>query len=812
MDSLLHDLRYALRMLARTPSFTAIALVTLAIGTGANVTVFGFVSALLLRPAPGVADPGNLISIFTSDYSSGPYGDSSYPDFLSIRNDATAFRDMAAEQTGAVAVLRTTDAVERVRVSAVTGRYFDVLGVKPTLGRLISEVDANATAPPVVVLGYNLWRRTFGSDPAVIGSTVTISGRACTVIGIASERFRGLDLGLGHELWVPYVPPADMPSARQDRGLSVVGRLRENARLREAQSQLSAIAARLARDFPKANLGTLGAPTKPRPMIALPHTRLPPEFRGQVEMIAGVILAAVGLVLVIACANVASLLLSRATARSREMTIRLALGASRLRVVRQLVTESVLLGAASGALGVLLSLWTADLLPSFFPAEQAQMLETGIDLPTFLFAGAVSLLSSVLFGLAPALQAVQPLSTASLRGEIVRLSDGPAPRHLRRVLVAGQVAVAVVLLVSAALLVRSLSNQLNADLGFGARQAVLAHVELPYSDFTTEQRHQYCRAVLDRIRNMPSVVDASFTKSLPLSGRERRGFRIEGYTARPGEDTELNFNVVDERYFRTLQIPIVAGREFDGRDRPGGVASVVVNDALANRYFGGHAIGKHLIDSAGKTLEIVGVVRSSRHRSMQEGPLPIVYYSLAQSDPSRVTLIARTSVDPLSLIEGIRQQMIAVERGAPVYRVQTMSSHLAEVMAADRLTAALVGICGAMALLLAAIGVYGVIAYSVIRRTREIGVRVALGARPSHIIRLVLTEGLSVTAIGIVLGLGATFLAARGLASMLYGVSSSDAATYATVPALLAMVAVLAALGPARRALSVEPVAVLRQE
>ena len=812
MDSLLHDLRYAFRMLARTPSFTAIALVTLALGTGANVTVFGFVSALLLRPAPGVADPGNLISIFTSDYSSGPYGDSSYPDFLSIRNDATAFRDLAAEQTGAVAVLRTTEAVERVRVSAVTGRYFDVLGVKPTLGRLISEVDANATAPPVVVLGYNLWRRTFGSDPAVIGSTVTISGRACTVVGIASERFRGLDLGLGHELWVPYVPPADMPSARQDRGLSVVGRLRENASLREAQSQLSAIAARLARDFPKANLGTLEAPTQPRPMIALQHTRLPPEFRGQVEMIAGVILAAVGLVLVIASANVASLLLSRATARSREMTIRLALGASRLRVVRQLITESVLLGVASGALGVLLSLWTADLLPSFFPAEQAQMLETGIDLPTFLFAGAVSLLSSVLFGLAPALQAVQPLSTASLRGESVRLSDGRAPRHLRRVLVTGQVAVAVVLLVSAALLVRSLSNQLNADLGFGARQAVLAHVELPYSDFTTEQRHQYFRAVLDRIRNLPSVVDASFTKSLPLSGRERRGFRMEGYTAQPGEDTELNFNVVDERYFRTLQIPIVAGREFDSRDRPGGVASVVVNDALANRYFGGHAIGKHLIDSAGKTLEIVGVVRSSRHRSMQEGPLPIVYYPLAQSDPSRVTLIARTSVDPLSLIEGIRQQMIAVERAAPVYRVQTMSSHLAEVMAADRLTAALVGICGAMALLLAAIGVYGVIAYSVVRRTREIGVRVALGARPPHIIRLVLTEGLSVTAIGIVLGLGATFLAARGLASMLYGVSSSDAATYATVPALLAMVAVLAALGPARRALSVEPVAVLRQE
>jgi predicted permease len=811
MDSLLHDLRYAFRMLARTPSFTAIALVTLALGTGANVTVFGFVSALLLRPAPGVADPGNLISIFTSDYSSGPYGDSSYPDFLSIRNDATAFRDLAAEQTGAVAVLRTTEAVERVRVSAVTGRYFDVLGVKPTLGRLISEVDANATAAPVVVLGYNLWRRTFGSDPAVIGSTVTISGRACTVVGIASERFRGLDLGLGHELWVPYVPPADMPSARQDRGLSVVGRLRENASLREAQSQLSAIAARLARDFPKANLGTLEAPTKPRPMIALPHTRLPPEFRGQVEMIAGVILAAVGLVLVIASANVASLLLSRATARSREMTIRLALGASRLRVVRQLITESVLLGVASGALGVLLSLWTADLLPSFFPAEQAQMLETGIDLPTFLFAGAVSLLSSVLFGLAPALQAVKPLST-SLPGESVRLSDGRAPRHLRRVLVTGQVAVAVVLLVSAALLVRSLSNQLNADLGFGARQAVLAHVELPYSDFTTEQRHQYFRAVLDRIRNLPSVVDASFTKSLPLSGRERRGFRMEGYTARPSEDTELNFNVVDERYFRTLQIPIVAGREFDSRDRPGGVASVVVNDALANRYFGGHAIGKHLIDSAGKTLEIVGVVRSSRHRSMQEGPLPIVYYPLAQSDPSRVTLIARTSVDPLSLIEGIRQQMIAVERAAPVYRVQTMSSHLAEVMAADRLTAALVGICGAMALLLAAIGVYGVIAYSVVRRTREIGVRVALGARPPHIIRLVLTEGLSVTAIGIVLGLGATFLAARGLASMLYGVSSSDAATYATVPALLAMIAVLAALGPARRALSVEPVAVLRQE
>jgi putative ABC transport system permease protein len=812
MDALLHDLRYAFRTLARTPTFTSIALLTLAIGTGANVTVFTFVSALLLRPAPAVSDPHSLISIFTSDYSSGPYGDTSYPDFLSLQRDATAFRGMAAEQSGAIAIVRTADAVERIRMSTVSGRYFEVLGLRAAVGRLITEADTAPAAPPVVVLGHDLWQRTFRSDPAIVGSVITVGGRACTIVGVAGERFHGLELGLGYELWAPLIPPPDSPSARQDRGLSVIARLREGVSLREAQSQVSTIAARLARDYPETNLGTLDAPTQPRPMLALRHTRLAPEFRGQVEMISAVILSAVGLVLIIACANVASLLLSRATARTREMAIRLALGASPWRVVRQLITESVLLGLGSGALGLLLSLWTADLLPSFFPSEQARLLDTSVDVRTFVFAAAVSLLSSILFGLAPALQAVQPLATASLRGESGRLSDGRAPRHLRRALVAGQVAVAVVLLVSAALLVRSLSNQLNADLGFGTRQAVLAFVDLPHSDFTTEQRRQYFQAALERIRHMPSVVSASFTRSLPLSGRERRGFRVEGYTAKPGEDRELNVNVVDEQYFRTMQIPILAGREFDSRDRPAGVAVAVVNDALADRYFGGRALGKRLTDSSGKVLEIVGVVRSSRHRSMQEGPLPVVYYPLSQSDSARMTLIARTSGNPLSMIEPVRQQLIAVNRGVPVYRSQTMASHLSEVVAADRLTAALVGICGAMALLLAAIGVYGVIAYSVVRRTREIGVRVALGARPTHIIRLVLAEGLSITAVGIVLGLGVTFAAARGLASMLYGVSSSDVATYATVPALLAAVAVLAALGPARRALNVEPVAVLRQE
>jgi len=811
MESVLTDLRYALRTLARTPTFTLIALVTLGIGTGANVTVFSFVSALLFRPAPGVADPRSLVAVYTSDYSSGPYGDTSYPDFLSLATETSTFAQLAAEYDNPAAVIRTDNTVDRGSVSAVTGTYFDVLGVQASAGRLLTERDTAPSAPPVAVVGHAFWRRALrGAN--VLGTTVTIGGRAYTIVGVASERFVGLGIGRAVELWTPYLPEPATPDERGNRGLSVVGRLRGDVDLRRAQAEIDALARRLAQTYPRTNMGTLAAPNAPRPIIVVPHTRMPPAFRPEVGMIGAVIMAATALVLLMACANIASLVLSRATSRSREIAIRLALGAARARIVRQLVTESLLLGVAGGGLGLLMSLWTTDVLPSFFPAEQAAMLDARIDTRAFAFAALVSIASSLLFGLAPALHAVRPSAREALRGDSGRISDGRTGRQLRRGLVVAQVGMAVVLLTSAVLLVQSVSRAMHADLGFATRDGVVATMDLPGTDFTPAQRRLFFAGVSERVGAMPGVLAAGLCRALPLSGGERRGFRPEGYTARPGEDQELNFNVVDAAYFSALQLPLLAGRLFGAEDAADGLRVAIVNDALAARYFAGDAVGKRLTDSSGTRLEIIGVVRTARHRSVQEPPTPIVYYALSQTDSTHISVVVRTSGEPSALVEPVRRAIRDIDRGVPVFGTITLSSLLSAAIAGDRLTASLVAVCGGMALLLALIGVYGVIAYSVVRRAREIGVRVALGARPRHVVRLVLSEGWRVTLTGIALGLAGSWIAGRQLGSMLYDVNVSNPLTYVLVAAAFGIVSTVAGLGPTARALAVEPVSVLRQE
>jgi putative ABC transport system permease protein len=813
MDALLQDVRYATRMAAKSPGLTAIALLTIGVATGANATVFGFVSALLLRPAPGVTDPGSLIAIYTSDYSSGPYGNSSYPDYLSLKADASSFRRMAAQLDQSAGVVQVAERVERVAVAAVTSEYFDLLGVTPFMGRLLTESDADSAAPPVAVIGHGLWSRTLARDPLVLGTTLTANGRAYSIVGVLPEGFDGLDLGSAVQVWMPLVPPPADHAQRGNRGLSIVARLDRSSSLEAAQSQLRAIAARLARTYPDTNLGTLQAPTEPRAMIALPHSRLPPDLRPTVAAVGAILMAAVGLVLAIACANVAGLLVSRAIARDREMAVRAALGAGRSRIVRQLLTESLLLGAGGGACGLLLALWTSDALPSFFPAEQAQMLDTSVDVGTIAFIGAISVAGSLLFGLAPALHASGSASTLSLRAASGRTSEGRGGARLRRVLVTGQVAAAVVLLVSSGLLVKSLANALEADLGFGTRDGVVATVEIPET-VPHHQGLQYYAAVLDRVRTLPGVRGAGLVRNLPLSRSSRRRFEVEGYEARPNEDMELVINVVSDGYFETMQIPLRAGRTFDGRDRGGSAPVAIVNDLLASRFFAGDALGKRLTDSGGREMEIVGVVQSHKYLTVQEPPVPTVYYPLDQEYRPRMAVIARVDGPPLAMVDPVRRALAAVDPKVPIFRAMPLSEHLDESVAADRLTASLVALCGGMALLLATLGVYGVIAYAVVRRTREIGIRLALGARPPDVVRLILGEGLGVTGAGVAVGLAAAAATAHALGSLmpLYRVAPTDPATYAAVPAVLLGVALLAGVGPARRALKLDPNAVLRQE
>lgn len=805
MDTLLRDVRYALRGFIRNPAFTVVVLVTIGLGTGANATVFSFVNALLLRPATGVADPDSFIAVHTSDYSSGPYGDTSYPDYLTIKSDAPALGALAVYDEGP-ALVKVGDSVLRIGVMQISPEFFDVLGLRPAIGRLLGQADGESGAPLTAVIGHDLWQRTFGGQP-VAGTVVSVDGVVHEVVGVAPPRFDGLRLGGGFELWVP-LGEAVRRGARGSRGLSVVGRLAHGAALEEAQTQVTAITARLAAEYPETNRGTLEQPDQPRPMSVLRHTRLHPAFRGDVALIGSVLLGAVGLVLLIACANVGNLLLARATVRGREVALRVALGAAHGRIVRQMLTESALLGLAGGALGLLFALWTSDVLPSFFPADQARMLDATIDGRVLLYTLAISLGSSLLFGAAPALQAFGVLPAASLRGESGSTSSLRTGR-LRTLLMTAQIALAMVLLVSAGLLIRSLGNAENADLGFATRNGVVASVDLPV-DRSSERGLAYLDEAVGRLRALPGVVSASVADTLPLSGTPRRGFQMDGYERRPGEDGELPFVVTGPEYFATLQIPLLDGRTFEPADRAGSRRVVVVNELLSRQYFGGGAVGRRMTDSRDTELTIVGVVRTGKYRSVQEPERPVVYYPLAQAYGPRRRIIVRTDGDAAALAGAVRRALADVDRDVAVYRVITLESHLGEALADSRLTTTLVTACGALALLLSLVGVYGVVSYAVGRRAKEIGLRMALGARPLHIVRLVLGEGSRILVAGVVSGLLGAALVTRLLQSLLFGVSALDTGTFVTVTAALALAALAAAALPARKALRVDPIAELR--
>ena len=808
MEKLLHDVRYAVRTLLRTPGWTTMAVLTLALGTGANAAVFSFVDALLFKAAPGVRPKAPLVSVYTSDFSSGPYGESSYPDYVAFKTGTTAFGMLAAIDDAATATVRIGDDLQRVRVAHVTGEYFSALGVAPVLGRTLFEADMQPGAPPAAVIGDGLWRRAFGGDPAAVGTTITLSGRTAsqtlTIVGIAPRRFTGIDAGRPIEVWTPLMPGAD--PGRGNRGFRVIGQLRGGVSMSEARAQLSALAATLAREFPDTNLGTLDRPKEPRPFFVIPASRINPQQREQVAMVASVLMGGVGLVLLLACANVASLMLSRTTTRAREIAVRRALGATGRRLLRQLLTETAVLAFTSTGLAMIFAAWTADVLPSFFPPEQAAALDVSPGLRVAAFALALSAVSAFLVGIVPALRAVRAPLAASLRGATGDITERTGSRA-RTVLVVAQISIACVLLVAAALLVQSVSNQLNADFGFSTRQALMATVEIPAT--LGEQKGQaFYREARARVASLTGVEDVAWVRTLPLSGGARRGFKPEGYVPREGEDLELNYNVVSPEYFRTLGIAVVGGRTFTSMDDAPGDRTkrvVVVNEILSKRFFNGDAVGRTLTDSSGAELEIVGVVRSGKYRTVTEDAPPIVFYPLGQSYFSRMSIVVRGGSNPERYAERLRREIRALSGDVPVFRVVTLQSHVEEALSAERLSASLVSACGVLSALLAIVGLYGAVAYLVTRRTREIGVRVALGAQPRHVIALVVRHGLELTVIGIAIGLVCAAGFATLIRSMLYGISPASPLTHLSVALTLTAVAALAAYVPARRAVRIDP-------
>ena len=813
--SFLQDLRYGLRMIVKAPAFTALAMLALALGVCANTTIFSLINGLLFRPISGVKDPSALVAIYTSDYSSGLYGGSSYPDFVDFRNQADTLEGLAAYNQIYLTITGETE-TERLRGFEVTGNYFSVLGVNAQLGRTLQPDDERLADAQAAVISDGLWRRRFSADPNVVGKTLRLNNTSYTIVGVTDPKFRGLRLGTPPDFFVPMTASSSfVENGRNSRGIAITGRLKSGVSLEQAQAQLTAIAARLAQEYPETNLGTLAQPNEPRPVTITREARVGPTGQG-IQQISILLFVVVGLVLLIACANVANLLLARASARRKEIAVRLALGASRGRLVRQLLTESLILALLGGAAGLLATQWTSGLVPKFLPDAETTNLDVGLDWRVLAFTLGISILTGLLFGLTPALQATRLNLLSSLKSEGWGYGQKRRRINLRDALVISQLAMSMVLLICAALFVRSLQQAVSFDPGFNAQKILVAEMEMQGSNFNRERGRIFYDETLARLGSLPGVEAVTLSSVVPISGGgERRNITLEGYQPQPNEDTELNTNVVGPDFFKVMGIPFVGGRDFNPQDKDGAPQVVIVNEELARRYFAGNAVGKRLKFGRGDDIpfrEIVGVVRTARYRNLREEPLPFIYIPLGQEYQPGMSLMLRTAGDPTSLAGPVRSEMQSINKDVAVFSVEGMTDRIDSQIAADRMVAVLLSIFGGGALLLAAIGIYGVVAYSVAQRTQEIGIRIALGAERADILKLIVGDGMFLVLIGAGIGLALALASTHVLKSLLFGISATDPLTFSVVVLVLVGVALLACYLPARRATKVDPLVALRYE
>ena len=832
MDQLFKDLRFGIRSLLKRPGFTAIAVLTLALGIGANTAIFSVVNATLMQPLP-VHDPERLVFVFN-----GPAGSVfSYPDYAALRDQNNVFDGLIA-WGGIAASLNSNDQTDLVNGAIVTGNFFEVLGVRAQLGRTISsEDDKTPGAHPVAVISQGLWQRRFAGDPNVVGRQLLLNGNVFTVIGVLPGGFDGLQLGVVRDLYVPMMmqatmrPPRasysgemnpDLLQVRNNRWLFSVGRLKPGVTAAQAQSTLAIIAKQLEEAY-KVNQG------RGISLSALSEGA-DPTTRQQLSSVARLLMAVVGIVLLIACANVANLLLARSSARTKEIAVRLAIGATRWRIVRQLLTEGVLLATLGGAAGLLLAWWVTRSFSAAPPPTGSLPItpQFSIDLRVLLFTLGLSLLAGIVFGLAPALRASRPALIPALKDDAVAFFERTRTFNLRNLLVVTQVALSVVLLIGAGLFLRSLRQAQTIDPGFDAEKIVNLPLNINLLRYTRTQGREFYRQVVERVEAIPGVESASLARIAAVSGGSsvrslliegRAGsdnqFRSDSAGAAPGDDQSVSSNVIGSHYFQTMGIGLLQGRDFNAQDTEDHPRVVIVNEAFVRRHFPSEdPLGKRLSFNAseGPWREIVGVVRTSKYLSLGEAPTPIAYIPLQQNHETGMTLHVRTTVEPSSVAGAIRNEVQSLEKNLPLGNPERMSERVANSLYAARMGAILLAVFGGLALLLASIGLYGVMSFAVSRRTREMGIRVALGARPGDVFRLVLRQGMTLVVLGLMLGLVGAVMVTRLLASFLYGVSTTDAVTFTAIPVLLMLVALLACYLPARKATKVEPLVALRYE
>lgn len=816
MEALIKDIRYALRALRDRPGFTIVAVITLALGIGANSAIFSVVSAVLLNPLPYHEPDRLVVALYGGGQSSS--NPVSPRDFRDWQEQNTVFEQMAAASLWGPN-MTGRDQPEQIRGLQATGNLFDMLGVEAALGRGFTEDDDKAGAEPVVVLSDQLWKRRFGGDPSIIGQTLTLDGRTYTVIGVMPPSFQfPFFWATRTEMWsLSQLNTADF--SRRARFLRVFARLKPDATVAQAQAEMASISARLAEQYPDTNTG-----------LAAVVTPLHQKITGQYRSTLLVLLGAVGFVLLIACTNVANLLLARASAREREIAVRLALGATRLRLVRQLLTESVMLAIIGGAAGLALAFWSVRALVAGLPADALPRQQgIGVDAGVFAFTLLLCLLTGIVFGLAPAIQASKTDLNESLKSGGKNAAGDSRGRSMRSGLVVAELALALMLLTGAGLMTRSFIRLQSIDPGFNSQDLLTMTISVAgTSQAQGPRRAQFFQQALERIEALPGVRSASFVNHLPLGG-DRWGtqFTVEGQPApAPGQAPGAAFRVAHSGYLETMGIRLLSGRDFTERDTLDAPGVVIINEAIARQYWPGEdPLGKRIklgdIEAQIPWLSVVGVVGEVKQEDWaEEGRNEVyipylqtrIYLTGPQPHNQYLTLVVRTDSDAISLASSIRREVWAIEPNAPISSVATMEEITANEVWQPRLSMFLLGGFAVVALLLAAVGIYGVMSYSVTRRTQEIGVRMALGASQGDILKLVVSQGLKLSILGLGIGLAAAFALSRLLEGLLYQISPTDPVTFALVAFVLGAVAFVSCYLPARRAAKVDPQVALRYE
>jgi putative ABC transport system permease protein len=821
MGTLAQDIRYGLRMLRKSPGFAVVAVITLALGIGASTAIFSAVNAAMIRPLP-YQYPGRLVWITEIWHKQGDYASVPNPDYTNWSTQARSFAEIAAYDGGSDANLTGTGEPERITIANVTASFFHLLGIAPIRGRIFLPQEALPNSSSVTILSYDLWKSRFSLDPNILGKSIALDGEAFTVVGVMPPDFRFPDQNLQPQCFVPFKLPTRVDWYAQSlTDTFVIGRLKPNVSAEKAQAELMEIN---RRDFAEVSPAFV---RMGRATASVNVVNLQRKLGGNVRSTLFVLLAAVAFVLLIACANVANLQLLRSTVRQHEFAVRVAIGAERSRLIRQLLTEGAILALSGGALGLAVAAMGIRLIRKFAPQNVAQLPHLSFDLRVLAFTLVTSCSVAVLFGMAPALTASKPDLQETLKDTGLRTSGAPRRRRLRMLLGTVELALAMVLLVGSGLLLRSFVLLSNVDPGFDAHNVLTARLQLPEAKYSTpESQWHFYEQVVDRVRALPGVESAAAVDVLPLNGFTGTiGIRFEGQpSAPPGAAPSAPDTMVSPDYFRVMRVPLISGRFFDERDGMHKDFPVIVNRSFARRFFPN-------VDPIGKRVRvgapdwpwrtIVGVVGDIKQLGVAQPGEAEMYrpYAASGDDPVAAhetsfatTIVVRSRSNPLTLASAIRQQVSKLDSNLPIFDIATMEQRLASSLAAPRFNATLLGIFAGFSLVLAVVGIYGVISYFVSQRTHEIGIRMALGALPANVLRIVMSEALTIIAVGLALGIAACFALTRYMAGLLFQIRPTDPLTIAAVSIGLGAVALQASYLPARRAINVDPVTALRHE